>query len=78
MSLTVAGLLLISVPVHTVGVRLAVLIPVVRVLFAPLPRALSALLGVYRITGQLLAAIVGAPLPLAFPTAADNLIRMRG
>jgi hypothetical protein len=77
MSLTVATLLLVAVPVDTVGVRLAVLIPVVRVLLAPLPRALPALLGVYRVTGQLVAAIVGSPVPLAFRPAANNLIRMR-
>jgi hypothetical protein len=76
MSLTVAVLLLVAVANYAVGVRLTVLIPVLGVLFAPLPRALPALVRIYRVAGQLVAAIVGSPLPLAFRTAADNLIGM--
>lgn len=76
MPLTVAGPLLVAVASYAVGVRLAVLIPIFRVLLTPLTRALAALLGVYRIAGQLLTAIVGSPLSLAIRTAADNLAGM--
>src|SRR5688500_13346109 len=45
-SLTVAGSLLAPVPCHAAWMRLPVLLPVSGALFAPLPRAFAAFLGV--------------------------------
>jgi len=55
---------------------LPVFIPVAGPLFAPLPRALAALLGVDGIVCEFPPTVVGAALPLAFRAAADDLLGM--
>jgi hypothetical protein len=76
MSLTVAGSLLFAVPRRAEWMRLPIFIPVAGALFAPLPRAFAASLGVGGIVGESLAAVVGAALPLASRAAADDLSGM--
>jgi len=55
---------------------LPVLVPVVRVLFPPMPRALTTPFEVVRIGGDLPSAVVGASLSLAVRFAADDLLAL--
>ena len=66
-------LLLLAVPRDAGRVLFPILAPIIGVLFAPLPRAFAASLGVRRIVGKFTAAVVSAPPPLTFPAIADQL-----
>ena len=76
MPLPVSRRLLIAVPFDVGRMRCPVLIPILRVLFAPLPRALTAPVPVDGIGGEFLPAVVGAPLPLALWLGAHGLFRV--
>ena len=73
MLLTVAGALLLAIAFDAGRVRLAVLLPVIGMLFAPLAGTLPARLAVARIVCELGSAVVGTALPLAAGIAANGL-----
>ena len=73
MLLTVPRFLLLAIPLDVVGVRAAVLLPVVGMLFTPLACALPASFAVFLIAGDLLSAVAATAPPLAFGLAAYGL-----
>jgi outer membrane receptor protein involved in Fe transport len=73
MLLTVAGFLLLAIPLDAGGVRLAILLPVVGMFFTPLACALPACFGVVRIGCNLLSAVAGTPSSLATGLATNGL-----
>src|SRR5271168_3469810 len=73
MLFTVAGGLLLAIAFGAGRMRLAVLLPVIRMLFAPLARALPAGLAVVRIVCQLGLVVGGTALPLAARITANGL-----
>lgn len=74
MLLTVARFLLQAIALHSSRVGLAILLPIIRVLFAPLARTLPTRLTIVRIGGELVSAVVGTPLFLAAGTTANDLL----
>jgi hypothetical protein len=61
---------------HLLWVVLAILLPVLRVCLAPLPRTFQANLPINRVRGDLLPVIITAALALACCLAASKLVRM--
>jgi hypothetical protein len=74
--LSVPRALLPAISFHLPRVFLTILLPIVRVHLAPLPRTLQADLLIHRIGSDLLPMIVGAALPLACGLVANLLLRM--
>ena len=75
-ALLVARLLSLAVPLHRVGMSLAVAFPIIRVLLTPLVRALQAGLAVDGVGGDLLAVIGTATSSLAVSLATGELVRV--
>ena len=73
MLLPVAGGLLLAIAFGAGRMLLAVLLPIIRMLFAPLACALPAGLTVVRIVCELGPAVMGTPLPLAGRITANSL-----
>jgi len=73
MLFTVASVLLLPIALDAGRVRLTILLPIIRMLFAPLACALPARLAVVRIASELRPAVVGTALLLALGIAADGL-----
>ena len=76
MLLTLARFLLQAIALHSSRVSLPILLPIIRMLFAPLTRALPARLTIVRIGRDLLSAIVGTALLLAARITANDLLPM--
>jgi hypothetical protein len=74
MLLTVARFLLQAIALHRSRVGLAILLPIIRVLYAPLARALPARLTIVRIGRDLVSAVVGTALFLAAGITANDLL----
>jgi len=68
--------LLLAILLNAVGVLLAVLPPIARVLDSPLSWAVRANLPVLRIGSNLLAVVIVPPAPLTIGVAADRLRRL--
>ena len=68
--------LLPTIPVYLLRVALAILLPVIRVCLAPLPRTFQTNLSIDRIGGDLLPMIITLALVLACGLVADRLLRM--
>jgi hypothetical protein len=74
--LIVTQALLTAISFHLLRMILAIFLPIVRVLLAPLPRTLQANLPVHRIGSDLLPMIFAAALVLACGVTANLLLRM--
>ena len=74
MLLTVARFLPQAIALHSSRADLAILLPIIRVLFAPLARALPASLTIVRVGRDLVPAVVGTAFSLAAGIAADDLL----
>jgi hypothetical protein len=72
-ALLIAPALLLAVPLHNLGMKLAVLLPIVRMLVAPLAWTLQTHLPVDGIGSDLPPVIVAPTLPLTVGTAANEL-----
>src|SRR6266702_4801983 len=72
--LAVAAFLQVPIPLDACRVRRPVLLPVVRMLLAPLTGALAARFTVVRISRDLLMTVVGAAPSLALRRATDRLL----
>jgi hypothetical protein len=68
--------LLPTIPFYLLRVALAILLPVIRVCLAPLPRTFQTNLSIDRIGGDLLPMIITLSLVLACGLVADRLLRM--
>ena len=68
--------LLPTIPFYLLRVALAILLPVIRVCLAPLPRTFQTNLSIDRIGGDLLPMIITLALVLACGLVADRLLRM--
>ncbi len=76
MLLTIAGFLPVAVEFGAGRMRLAVLLPVIGMLLAPVACAFPASFAVFRIGRKLLSAVAGTALLLANGLAADDLRRL--
>jgi hypothetical protein len=77
MAPAIAELLLLAVAVDCVGMRDAILLPVIGIAGAPLAWAVTTDLAVLRIGCDLLAVIIRASLALASGVATDRLARLK-
>lgn len=74
MLLTIAPFLLQAIAFYSRRVGLAILLPIIRMLFAPLARALPARLTIVRIGRELVPAVVRTALSLAAEITANDLL----
>src|SRR5271157_829914 len=73
----IAPVLLLAVPLHNLWMKLAVLLPIARMLVAPLARTLQTHLPIDGIGSDLPPVIVAPTLPLAVRTTANGLARAK-
>ncbi len=76
-ALLIAPALLLAVPLHNLGMKLAVLLPIARMLVAPLAWTLQTHLPVDGIGSDLPPVIVATTLTLAVGTTACELVRTK-